>query len=195
MKRLILPSLTGLALLGLCACGGGSSSSSPSTPGTLSYVNPSNASGHFALVLDSAATPSNLVLDLVGPSAATVGQVTPATGVSFGFDVDTTYAVWSTSTPFANGTVFTDLGDGTQLDQAWVSGKTLQGIVSYKGLSNPVADVGAGIIARITLTPSGAAPASPVTVSLTDLGLGALMDSQGPPALPIQFAVGTLTCK
>jgi hypothetical protein len=195
MKRLILPSLTGLALLSLCACGGGSSSSSSATTGTLSYVNPSNASGNYALVLDSAATSTNLVLDVVGPAAATIGQGTPATGLSFGFDVDTTYAVWSTSAPFTNGTVFTDLGGGTQLDQAWVSGKTLQGIVSYKGLSNPVADIGAGIIAKITLTPAGAAPASPVTVSLTDIGLGALMDNQGPPALPIQFAVGTLTCQ
>ena len=116
--------------------------------------------------------------------------------MTFSFDVDTTQAAWATSPALVNGTVFTDADLGgtnsTQLARAWVAGARLQGLVSIKGLSNPIADLGAGVIAKITLTP--AANATPGTVSLKDSGMGTLMTSFGPPAYPEHFLVGTLTC-
>lgn len=188
MMRRLFPGLACAALTVAC---GGSHPTAPAAPQaaarTLAYVDPVQTSGQFALVLDPASTPANLVLDLVGPAGLS------ATGVTFSFDVDTTRAVWATAPAIANGTVFTNLGTGTQLVKAWVSGARLQGLVATKGLANPVADVGHGVIARIVLTP--AAGAVPGTVSLADSGFGSYLDASGPPATPSQFAVGTLTCQ
>jgi hypothetical protein len=93
-----------------------------------------------------------------------------------------------------NGTVFTaaDLGTGTQLAQGCVAGARLQGLVTTKGLGNQIADLGAGVIAKITLTPAPGATAG--TVSLVDSGFGTLMQNFGPPAYPVPILVGTLTC-
>jgi hypothetical protein len=185
--------VTAAALLGLAACGGSGGGAAAGAgagagvPG-LSYVNPANAQGGFALVLDAAASDgSSLVLDLVGPGSS---QATPAVGVTFGFNLDTTRAAWA-ATPVANGSLFT-LGTGVQLAQGWVNGASLQGIVSNKGLGNLVADIGSGrgVIARISLAPVPGAAAGPV--SLVDNGLGSVLDSSGTP-YAIQVQVGTLT--
>ena len=194
MKRILLPSLAGATLLGLIACGGGSSSPTPPNTsasgagGVLTYVNPVNSTQQFALVLDAAATPTNLVLDVVGP----VSNPISGTGVSFSFQVATSQATWATAPAVvSNGTAFSSsaLGAGTQLLQGWVSTGQLQGLVSLKGLANQVPL--SGILAKIVLTP--VAGAATGTVALTDSGMGTLMTNSGPPALPIQFAVGTLT--
>ena len=203
MKRNLLPCSALVALIGLVGCGGssnhpdsastsGSSSNSgsgSSSSPTLSYVNPVNASGTLALVLDADATPTNLILDLVGGSS--YPATGPATGVAFAFDVDTTKAVWAASPALTNGTLFTNLGSGVQLAQGWVAGGRIQGLVSYKGSVNMVADMTTGIIAKITLTPAANATAG--AVSLVDSGFGAI-SQQTPPAIPMTIAVGTLTC-
>ena len=189
MTRILLPTLTG-AVLALAGCGGSHTAAPAVTQAatrTLTYVNPVQPSGAFALVQDPASTATRLVLDVVGPSGYA------STGVTFSFDVDTSRAVWATAPAITNGTVFTSLGTGTQLVQAWVSGARLQGIVATKGLSNQVANVGLGVIATIVLTP--AAGAVPGTVSLVDSGFGTYLDASGPPATPSQFAVGVLTCQ
>jgi len=195
MKRILLPPLACVALLGLAGCGGSGGHSSPasgssgsSSSHTLTYVNPTNASGTLALVLDAEATPTNLILDLVGGSS--YPATGPATGVSFAFDVDTTQAVWSTV--LTNGTLFTNLGTGVQLARGWVAGGRIQGLVSYKGSTSMVSDLTTGVIAKVTLTPAANATAG--TVSLVDAGLGAVIQ-QTPPAIPMQIAVGTLTVK
>ena len=54
-----------------------------------------------------------------------------------------------------------------------------------------VSNLGTGIIAKIARTPAAGASAGAVT--LKDSGFGNLMDSSGPPALPVQILVGTLT--
>ncbi len=194
MRRFILPLTAVAALLALAACGGGASNSVATGSGgtggatsTLSYVNPpaAEAQGQFALVLDTGATTSSaLVLDLVGPATS---PVTPACGVTFGFNVDTTRAAWA-ATPVTNGTLFTV---GT-LCQGWVNGQTLQGIAANKGLLHPVDDVSAAVIGKISLTPVSGGPAG--QVSLVDNGLGTVLDPSGTPyAVPV--VVGTLTLK
>jgi hypothetical protein len=187
MNPLFRLGLAGAALLALAACGGGSSSisSQPKYATTgLKYTNPAEGQGSFALIEDAASTPSALVLDLVGPGGSTP---TPACGVTFGFDVDTTMATWVTSPVVSNGAVFTATN---QEVQGWVNSGRLQAIVANKGLSTQVADLGTQVIAKITLQPvlggfSGA-------VSLKDNGLGNLVDKTGTfYTFPVQ--VGTLT--
>ena len=191
--KLHLPVLA--ALLTLAACGGGGGGGGSTSGGSggggttlaLAYVSPTGYASQAtqcALVLDAASTSSNLILDVIGPKGF------GAVGLTFAFDVDTTKATWSTSPVVTNGNVFT-LGTGTQLCQGWVTGKRLQGIVASKGLGNQVSDAGTGIVAKISLTPVKGATAG--TVTLTDAGLGNLMDNNGPPALPVHFSVGTLT--
>jgi hypothetical protein len=196
MKSILLSSLAGLTLLGLAACGGGGgggSSPSPAATGNLTYVDPSyqDQPFQFALVKDPASTSSNLVLDVVGPTGT--GYPLPAVGITFGFLADATKVAWGTSPVVTNGTTF-PAGNYGPLAQGWVSaGGYLQGLVANKGLTANalVADVGTGVIAKITLTPVAGATAG--TVTLKDTGLGNFMDNSGPPALPIQFSVGTLT--
>jgi len=191
MKTVFLLPLACAALLGLAGCGGGSSSSSSSSSssggggttktGTLTYVNPTGYQGNCALVLDSASTSSNLILDVVGPAVA-------GTGMAFAFNVDTTKVKWATSPALTNGGLFPATGT---IAQGWVAGSQLQGIVTYKGLSTQVADLSKGVIAKIVLTPVAGATAG--TVSLTDAGIGNLMTTNGPSAYTVQFMVGTLT--
>lgn len=189
MKRILFPFLASMALLGLTACGGGGGGSSPTT-GTLTYTNPAyqGLPYQFALVRDAASTSSTLVLDVVGPTGT--GYALPSVGVTFGFSVDLSKASWGTAPVVANGTVF-PAGTGVQLVKGWVTGGYLQGIVATKGLTSEVADVGNGVIAKITLTAvPGAATGA---VALSDTLQGNFMDNSGPPALPVKFAVGTLT--
>jgi hypothetical protein len=197
--RSFVLSFASATLLGLVACGGGSST--PSTGGTgsggtttqgLTYVNPANTQGQFALVLDTAAsTASTLVLDLVGPDTS---PVTPAVGVTFGFNVDTTRAAWA-ATPVVNGSLFS-LGSGVQLAKGWVNGQSLQGIVSNKGVANQVANIGAtqGVLGKIQLTPIHGAPSG--LVGLADNGLGTYLyywAPAGTQSYSMQVLVGTLT--
>jgi hypothetical protein len=190
MKRLFLPAAATLALLGLAACGGGSSSLSPASPtGTkaLTYQNPSQAKGQFALIQDAATTSTTLVLDLVGPVSSTV---IPACGVSFGFALnDTTQAAWATGPALTNGVVFTQ---STNLVEGWVKTATIQGIVANKGTASPAADISkaAGVLATIKLTPVQGGASG--TVPLADGGLGAYTDPSGS-ANGFSIAVGTLS--
>lgn len=180
MNRLVPSFLAAAGLLGLAACGGGSSGGGTPVSG-LTYADPAGTAGNYALVKDAASTPSDLILDLVGPDGAS------EVGLTFSFTLDTTKATWSS---YANGTLFT----GTQtLFQCWANGGTLQGIITNKGLANAVSDIGAstgGVIAKLHLAPVAGAAAGPVT--LADGGLGTSMDMGGTP-IPIHLLVGTLT--
>jgi hypothetical protein len=189
MKRILIATA---ALLVLAGCGGGSSGPastgatvSPAAAAGLTYVNPANTQGQFALVLDAASTPAALVLDLVGPDQ------TPACGVTFGFDVDATRAAWATSPVVENGTLFTP-ASGTQLVQGWVNGARLQAVVANKGLAGQVADIGRskGVIGQIRLSPVPGAAAG--HVNLADNGLATLLDNTGTPS-PVPVLVGSLT--
>jgi len=190
MKPLILPAAATLALLGLSACGGGGSSISPASSSatkTLSYQNPTQPTGEFALILDAATTSTTLVLDLVGPVSSTA---IPACGVAFGFALnDTTQAAWVTGPALTNGKVFTL---STNLVHGWVKGATIQGVVANKGTAAPAADLtnNAGVLATIKLSPvqSGASG----TVPLADGGLGTFTDATGSPN-SFSIAVGTLS--
>jgi hypothetical protein len=185
LHRIVAPAAAAL-LLGVLGCGGGKSSSGPS----LAYTNPTIRSADFQLVQDSASTGQNLVLDLVGPSG------TSGVGVTFSFKLDTSQATWGTSPAVTNGNVFS-LGSGTQLAKGWVTGGQLQGIVSNKGLtgSSLVSDLSlstsgtAGIIAKIQIQPTSGATTG--TATLTDGGLGTLLDSTGG-ITAISVDVGTL---
>jgi hypothetical protein len=201
VNRVLPPLLAAASLLSLAACGGGGSSvtsSSGSSGGaqTLSYQNPANTAGQFFLKMDSASTSATLILDLVGPEtadASTGEPSTPGLGVTFGFNVDTTKAVWATpsawTTPYvANGSLFS-LGSGVQLAEGWVAGGSLQGIVSNKGLNNQVNDIGVGVIGKIALTPVQGGTGG--QVALSDNGLGTLLNSYG--TTPVTVLVGTLT--
>jgi hypothetical protein len=190
MKSLILSVAAMLVLLGLSACGGGSSSvGSGSSSGTkvLSYQNPTQSTEEFALVQDSATTSTTLVLDLVGPVSSTA---IPACGVAFGFALnDTTQAAWATGPALTNGKVFTL---STNLVEGWVKGASIQGIVANKGIASPAADISktAGVLATIKLTPVQGGASG--TVPLADSGLGTYTDSTGS-ANGFSIAVGTLS--
>jgi hypothetical protein len=183
LHRIVAPAAA--LLLGVLGCGG-KSSSGPS----LAYTNPAANTADFQLVRDSASTDQNLVLDLVGPSG------TSGVGVTFSFKLDTSQATWGTSPVVTNGNVFS-LGSGTQLAKGWVTSGQLQGIVSNKGLvgSSVVSDLSlstggtAGIIAKIQLQPASGATTGSAT--LTDGGLGTLLDSSGG-IYAITVDVGTL---
>jgi len=186
MIRRLLQTAAVAALSALAGCGGGSSVGPIALAGAtagLSYVDPAQAAGQFTLVRDAASTPAILVLDLLAPSGI------PAVGVTFGFDVDTTRAVWSSSPAVVtNGVVFTP-ATGNQLVQGWVNGGRLQAIVSNKGLAAQVADLG-GVIGQIRLNPVAGAPKG--TVTLVDNGLATLLDVSGTPQA-VRVLVGTLT--
>ncbi len=192
MNRPLCTLMAFAALLGLAACGGSSSvmpgAASGSSPG-LNYTNPTLTQGQLALVRDSASTGSALVLDLVLPEDSQ--NPTPALGVTFGFQVDTTRAAWFSS-PVANGSLFTT-GSGGQVVRGWVQGGQLQGIVSNKGYAAQVGDIGnagGAVIARITLAPVQGGASG--TVQFTDNGLGTILDSSGTP-YPVTVSIGTLT--
>ena len=184
MKPSLLSGGACVLLLALAGCGGGGGGTAPAASGgSLAYVDPPQTQGQFALVRDAASTPGLLVLDLVGPAG------TAAVGVTFGFDVASAGAAWSTAPAVVtNGSVFVP-ATGSQVVQGWVNAGRLQGIVSNKGLAAQVADIG-GVIGQIRLTPAPGGAAGPV--GLADNGLGSLLDASGTPR-PVRVQVGTLT--
>jgi hypothetical protein len=216
MNRIIPTLLTGAALLGFTACGGGggsvlSGSTGPSGPaGTLSYSPPTLSSSALALVKDAASTPTSLVLDLVYPE--TPPNTLPAVGVTFSFEVDLSKAAWYIVPGPGNNidsTVFTG-GTSVPVLRAWkspglipipgvASNEQIQGIASNKGFGNEVADIGstvaeidngtAQVIAKIVLTPVTTGTAG--NANLVDSGLGTILDASGTP-YAVSVNVGTL---
>ena len=135
-RTLLVPAL----LLGALACGGGggSSTSGPSTATKLTYTNPT--SGEYQLKQNTdLSKDSHLVLELWGPATPS------ACGATVTFTLGGSGAAWknvnttdAANTFVANGTAF-DLGSGTPILKAKVSGNTLMATVAEKGLSSPKA--------------------------------------------------------
>lgn len=168
--RAFISSLAGISALALLtACGGGgggSSTPAPSSATSLTYTNPTT--GTYQLVKDPASSGGTLVLDLVGPSGASIS------GVSFSASADTSKVAWST--PIQNGNTFT-LGSAPQALATKVSGTELQGAVSQKGTGSPVALTGTSVLAKVTLTLKANVTTGPITLS--DTGKGAYLDGTG----------------
>lgn len=139
MKKLTTISAL-LALGTLLGCGGGSSSkpSGPAAATKLSYTNPTT--GEYQLRQNTAlSTDTHLVLELWGPATAS------GTGVTVSFTLAGSAAAWRNvkatdpaNTFVANGTAF-DLGTGTPILKAKVSGSTLMATVAEKGIASPKA--------------------------------------------------------
>jgi hypothetical protein len=183
-----IATIAGISLLGLLsACGGGDPA--PSTPPTatkLTYTDPTT--GTYLLKQNTTlSTNTHLVLELWGPAG------TSASGATVTFTLSGSAAAWrnvkatdAANTYVANGTAF-DLGTGTPILKAKVSGNTLVATVAEKGIASPKAlnkallqvavDLQSGTPAGtvITLTPDpakcqvllgdGTMPAIPITVS------------------------------
>ena len=137
----MIATISGIVLLGLlsaCGGGGGSSASSPAAATKLGYTNPT--SGDYQLKQNaSLSTSTHLVLELWGPSG------TSACGATVTFTLGGSGAAWknvnagdAANTFVANGTAF-DLGSGTPILKAKVSGSTLMATIAEKGLASPKA--------------------------------------------------------
>lgn len=177
--RMTIPTLAGasaLLLLTACSGGGGGSSSSPTYATTLSYTDPSSAS--YRLVKDPASSGKTLVLDLLGPTGASIS------GVSFSATADPAKVTWTT--PIQAGGTFT-LGTPQALATKLASGD-LQGAISQNTTGSPVTLSGSSVLAKVTLTLKGNVSAG--AIALTDSGKGAYLDGTGVHATAI--AVGTL---
>jgi len=132
LKHAFLPAL----LCALAACGGGGGASGPKTATALAYTDPTT--GTYQLKKNAAlSSGSHLVLEVWGPASAT------GSGVTVAFTLGGTAAAWSNvsasdaaGTYIANGTAF-NLGTGTPILKAKLSGATLLGTVAEKGVASP----------------------------------------------------------
>lgn len=183
--------LGGAALASLLACsgGGGSDSSStptPSTPATsLSYTNPTPASGQWSLVKDGASTSTHLILNLMPPTDG-------ASGFGVGFTVNAPNGLAWTKVNGAdaqllhNSAVYT-LGSGTQLMKSVSkSGDLIVGIYQ-KGLTTTPALHSAGAVGSIAVDLSSGA-----TTGAATLTVKASQELQASGMHTITIAVGTL---
>ncbi|BDU71596.1 hypothetical protein [Mesoterricola silvestris] len=162
--RILLPVLLGTLL----ACGGGGGgNSTPATASSLTYADPAAAT--YLLKKNTAlSTSGHLVLELWGPAGAT------GCGVTAAFTLGGTAASWhnvnaadAAGTYVANGTAF-DLGAGTPILKAKLTGTSLAATVAEKGTGAPKAldkallrialDLKTGLApgATATLTPDAA---------------------------------------
>ncbi|WLT31425.1 hypothetical protein [Geothrix sp. PMB-07] len=127
-----------LCLGSLLACGGGGGSTpaGPTTATRLTYTDPTT--GAYQLRQNAAlSSPTHLVLELWGPATDT------GCGVSVAFTLGGTAGTWrnikatdAAGTYVGNGTAF-DLGSGTPILKATLSGATLSAAVAEKGLATP----------------------------------------------------------
>ena len=191
-KLLSLPALLGLAALLACGGGGGSSNNNntPTNATSLAYTDP--ASGTYLLKKNTAlSTTTHLVLDLVGPAAAT------GTGVSATFSADPTKVTWTnvgatdtTATYVENGTVFS-LGTAPQILKAKVASGVLQVTAAQKGTGSPVA-LNAPLL-RLALDLNGQTAQGAVSLS-ADAAKCLVLDGTGA-LTPMTVSVGTLNAQ
>ncbi|BDU75738.1 hypothetical protein [Mesoterricola sediminis] len=133
----LLPVL--LCLLAACGGGGGGSQDkTPKTATTLAYADPT--SGTYQLRRNATlSSGGHLVLELWGPAATTAcGATLTLTLAGSGASWSNVQASDAAHTYVANGTAF-DLGSGTPILKARLSGTTLQATAAQKGLTAPKA--------------------------------------------------------
>lgn len=189
--------LAPLALLALLVhCGGGNKSAGPAPVKATRLVYSEPGSGTYFLKKNvrMSTPPNHLVLELWGPAEAT------GSGVSATFTVDATKAAWAPVTPLdtlnplvANGEVF-DLGSGTPILKAKVSGGTLIVTAAEKGLASPKALNGPLLRVALDLAP-GADLLSGTTIPLAAdaLKCHVLLADGNRPAITV--GTGTLTAQ
>lgn len=143
-----------LALVGLIACGGSDKNKTSATG--LSYAAPI-ASG-YRLVADASSTPTQLVLNLMGPAGASARGVTVQ--LSCAADKTAWVAPGGSPTLAAPGSVFS-LGSGVPLLQCKLSGQELDVSIFQKG-STPAAALGDKPLFTVALTLKPGTPQGPV---------------------------------
>jgi hypothetical protein len=184
-----------LVLVGLFACGGGSSSPAPQpapTATSLGYTDP--AAGTYKLVKNASSSGAHLILDLMGPSTGT------AMGVALTLSADTTKVTWvdvpaggTTTSLMKNGTQF-NLGSGTPIQKAKATGNVLQATVAQKNPTAAAALNGALLQVALDLKPGlGLAQGTAITLS-ADATKCQVLDGAGT-ITGVTVAVGTLTAQ
>jgi hypothetical protein len=172
------------------AAGSITSSAAVLTVQALSYTDPTT--GTYLLKKNATlSTGTHLVLDLVGPAAAT------GTGVSATFSADTTKVTWvnvaatdAANTFVQNGTAF-NLGTAPQILKGKVTGTVLQVTAAQKGTGSPVA-LNVPLL-RIALDLKASQPTGTITFT-ADAAKCQVLDGTGTIS-PITVSVGTLTAQ
>ncbi len=188
-----------LSLAALLACGGGGGGSTstpvpapaPAAP-SLAYTDPTT--GTYKLVKDASSSGSHLVLDLLGPGSGT------AMGVSLTLSADTAKLSWvdvpaggTTTTLVKNGTQF-NLGSGTPIQKAKVSGNVLQVTLAQKNPTPAATLSGTLLQVALDLKPGlGLASGTALALSADPIKCQVL-DGTGTIS-PITVTVGTLTAQ
>lgn len=156
----------------------------------LAYTDPTT--GTYLLKKNTAlSTATHLVLDLVGPAAAT------GSGITATFSADTTKVTWvnvaggdPANTFIQNGTAF-NLGTAPLILKGKVAGNVLQATIAQKGIGGPVS-VNAPLL-RIALDLKAAQPAGTITFA-ADADKCQVLDGAGTIS-NITISVGTLTAQ
>jgi hypothetical protein len=158
---------------------------------SLAYADP--ATGTYQLKKNLAlSTATHLVFDLMGPGTGT------ASGLAITLSADTSKVTWvdvpaggTTAVLVQNGTQF-NLGAGTPIQKAKVTGNVLQAAVAQKAPTAAASLNGALIRVALDLKPGlGLAPGTAITLS-ADAAKCQVLDGTGTIA-PITVTVGTLT--
>ena len=179
-----------LSLVLLGACGGGGSSQPAVKPfaTSLSYQNPTG-SGGYSLVLDAASTPTQLVLDLLGPSG------TPIKGVAFGLTADSSKVAWvslaGAGGAWASPGTVLPLGNAPQLFTTKLSGGQLQVGLFQKG--GAATTLGSAPILSLALGLANASVATGAVALAPASGMLAQCLGADGTLSTITIATGTLT--
>ncbi len=129
---------------------------------SLSYTDPTAASGVYLLKKNAASTSTHLVLDVWGPTTGT------GNGLSVSLVADTSKVTWvdvpvggSTSTLVQNGTQF-NLGTGVLILKAKATGTGLQATIAQKGATAASLN---GVLLRVALDLKAGLPVGVVSLS------------------------------
>ena len=184
--KILNRTLLGLSLVLTAACGGGGGGGQPppkSIADSLVYTNPTSGDYNLLKSTAVASTATHLVLDLVGPATGN------GRGVAFTLSADTTKVNWSTTPALVQNVAF-NLGTGTQILSAKVTGDTLQAGLFQKGTTVPAVSLNT-TLARIALDlKSGVAVNSTVTLSAVPNKANVLPETGAP--MIISVSTGTL---
>lgn len=161
-SRILIPALL-LGSLLACGGGGGGNPPGPTAATRLTYTDPTT--GTYQLRQNTLlSSPTHLVLEVWGPATDT------GCGISVAFTLGSAAGAWrnikaadAAGTYIANGTAF-DLGTGTPILKATLSGATLSAAVAEKGLATPKALNKALLQVAVDLQ-SGTTPGTSITIT------------------------------